>query len=339
MPSLRTEITEIVTGLAMLGLGDVDWALAARPPALVGVTPEHWDRLDKARAAGEHEADFRGAWANGVAFLGATDGLRGRPPLRVEWKGPDQPPGYELVPADLRVDHVWLISCKYLSKILMNPSPAHLFDRCLGERRGTSGDWYQEVAPAAYAELYREVRAAVGDPLLPPEPAGLDRSHRALLKAALPRRLPAPVEVAYHRFAHEVARGSAARWRHALGDLRGREEMLWRLLRLSGAPYFVLGTASGGRTLRLRIATPWDWRQRFALRAFEVWGEAAGQPKVVWQASIADRAAGLDRTVTGHVEVRWSHGRFSGNPEAKVYLDTPHHQVPGYLPLVAPTPA
>jgi hypothetical protein len=38
--------------------------------------------------------------------------------------------------------------------------------------------------------------------------------------------------------------------------------------------------------------------------------------------------------VDGHVEVRWSHGRFCGPPEAKVYLDTPHQAVPGYFALV-----
>ena len=32
----------------------------------------------------------------------------------------------------------------------------------------------------------------------------------------------------------------------------------------------------------------------------------------------------------GHVEIRWSHGKLSGSPEAKVYLDTPAMQVPGY---------
>jgi hypothetical protein len=31
--------------------------------------------------------------------------------------------------------------------------------------------------------------------------------------------------------------------------------------------------------------------------------------------------------------VRWSHGKFAQPPEAKVYLDTPHHQVPGYWRL------
>jgi hypothetical protein len=37
--------------------------------------------------------------------------------------------------------------------------------------------------------------------------------------------------------------------------------------------------------------------------------------------------------VRGRVEIRWSHGRFSGSPEAKVYLDTPHVEVPGYHAL------
>jgi hypothetical protein len=48
---------------------------------------------------------------------------------------------------------------------------------------------------------------------------------------------------------------------------------------------------------------------------------------------VRDRLRDTDRTVEGHVEIRWSHGRFAGPPEAKVYLDTPHHDVPGYLPL------
>ena len=33
------------------------------------------------------------------------------------------------------------------------------------------------------------------------------------------------------------------------------------------------------------------------------------------------------------MEVRWSHGRFAQPPEAKVYLDTPTDELPGYFPL------
>jgi hypothetical protein len=48
---------------------------------------------------------------------------------------------------------------------------------------------------------------------------------------------------------------------------------------------------------------------------------------------VRTRASGHDIEVAGHVEVRWSHGRFGGLPEAKGYLDTPHHLVPGYFAL------
>ena len=108
--------------------------------------------------------------------------------------------------------------------------------------------------------------------------------------------------------------------------------MLWRLLRIGSAPYFVLGASPSG-FLRLRIATPWDWRRHFELRAFEVEPRAGGQPMVAWQAVVRDRARRQRaRPSRGHVEVRWSHGRFAGRPEAKVYLDTPHAEVPGYFP-------
>nr|MDQ3758280.1 hypothetical protein [Actinomycetota bacterium] len=69
------------------------------------------------------------------------------------------------------------------------------------------------------------------------------------------------------------------------------------------------------------------------LRRFDVWGDDAGQPVVRWTAQVRDRSAGEEHEVAGHVEVRWSHGRFAGHPEAKVYLDTPHHRVPGYITI------
>jgi hypothetical protein len=108
--------------------------------------------------------------------------------------------------------------------------------------------------------------------------------------------------------------------------------MVWRLLRLNSAPYFVLGS-SASSTLRLRIATPWDWRQAFRLRSFDVWARPGLQPCVDWAAYVEHRSGTARSVVRGHVEVRWSHGRFCGVPEAKIYLDTPHAEVPGYFPL------
>lgn len=359
MADLRTELTEIVTGLGTLGFPDAHHAVAAAPRALVGV-----DRAVLTRV-GAHLDDpalaalARTAFANGAGFLAATEALRGRVPHRVEWKGPHKPPGFETVPADLRIDHVYLVSCKYGSDILHNVGPAHLVDRHLAQkRRPTTVDWFDEVAPDAYGDLYRRTVAWSGLDL-PPEVAQLDRAQRRSMRAALPRGTwPDALADEYRSFVDEVARSTVARWEAALTTAGQREELLWRLLRLQSAPYFVLGQSRTGEPLRYRVDTPWDFRRHYAFESFEVFAEPAGQAVVGWRAVVRVRpdAAEEDplagpaqqlvalpfepaddrRTVEGRVELRWSHGKFSGNPEAKVYLTTPPHEVPGYTPLSPP---
>lgn len=328
MPALRTEITEIVTGLAMCGMAEVGLALQHRPPQLLNVDDATWGRVTGAWERREYGQEFHAAWSNGFAFLKARSGLREKVPLRVEWKGPHKPPGYERVPADLRVDHVYLVSCKYLSSILHNASPSALFDHGLGPTEGRAGDWFAEVAPAEYQALYEAVR----NDALPRAATELSRDERRGLRETLAAGWPDGAEARYREMAGVVAEASATRWRHRLGRAGPREEMAWRLLRLQAAPYFVLGTTDAA-TLRVRVGTPWDWRQRFDLRALDVAAEAGGQPRVSWRLEVHDRETDEDRAAAGHVEVRWSHGRFGQPPEAKVYLDTPHRDVPGYFPL------
>jgi hypothetical protein len=137
----------------------------------------------------------------------------------------------------------------------------------------------------------------------------------------------------YVRLSDAVARASVRRWEAAM-DVGGGtgEAMLWRLLRMGSAPYFVLGS-SAARSLRLRIATSWDWRQQYQLISIEMEPQGGGQPRVGWEALVRDRSSNELTEVAGHIEVRWSHGRFGGLPEAKGYLDTPHHLVPGYFAL------
>lgn len=335
MPAIRTEITEIVTGLAMLGYRDLKQALEVRPGHILNVTGEHFDRLDEAWRSGDHQNEFVTAWDNGALFARSTDGLRGRPPWSIEWKGPHRPPGYEQIPADLRVDHVYLVSCKYGSSILHNASPSHLFDRGLADKRVERGsDWFADVAPEAYQALWAAYRHELDLDGLPASVGDLTPEHRRQVKQAS-RRGPWPGKSAgaYTDLVLAVAQGSAQRWLDALDTPARREEMVWRLLRLQAAPYFVLGAALDGTPLRYRVGTPWDFREGWNLRSFDVWADPAGQPLVRWRADVSPRSGDSRSAVEGHVEIRWSHGRFSGAPEAKVHLDTPAHEVAGYVPL------
>ena len=336
MPNLLTEITEIVTGLGMTGIENLPDSLSARPTVMKHVTNDHWDRLEMAFAERMHASAFANAWANGRAFFESPDGLRGRVPIVIEWKGSHQPPGFDFLPADLRIDHVYLVSCKYLSKILANSSPANLFVRRLADRTaGTdSVSWYEVCAPDEYQHFYSCVRRHVGQALLPRSPQELTPIHVERIRLACGRSWPRDLAPVWAEFSFAVATESAARWLKQIQTNARREEMLWRLLRLNASSYFVLGSSTTG-PLRLRIGTPWDWRQNFALEELHVSAVPAGQPRISWSARLIHKEDEGQRFVEGHIEIRWAHGRFS-SVEAKIYLDTPHAEVPGYFPLPHP---
>ncbi len=335
LPSERTEITEIVTGLAMLSYPTAEMAVLARPTTVTNVRDDQWERLAELLEVDAHRQTFAAAWANGLAFAKARDGLRGRAPMLVEWKGPHGSVGDQVAPIDLRIDHVYQVSCKYLSRILLNVAPASLFERgLLGPHSRSRLDWYQQTAPSEYQALYDVVRDALSSSLdLPRAVDQLSVGQRRALKERLRNGWTGAAQDAYAELAAAVSAVSATRWRTLLASRREQEAMLWRLLRIGSAPYFVLG-ANTHTSIRLRIATPWDWRQHYELRGFDVWADTAGQPLVRWKAHVNTRGTRTDQEIDGHIEIRWSHGRFAQPPEAKVYLDTAHAMVPGYAPLV-----
>ncbi|MBA2624152.1 MAG: hypothetical protein H0U89_00855 [Acidimicrobiia bacterium] len=332
MPSDRTFVTELATGLGMVGDGDIAAVLLRRPGVLANLTEEEWGRLRELWCSGAYGADFLAGYRNGVAFLEAPDGLHGRRPRIVEWTGRRRAPGDEAVPSDLRIDHVYLVSCKYLSRILHNPSPARLVEGLLTRAPvDDTSDWYQRVAPAEHQELYEACAAAGDELLLPQAVADLSRAQRRQLAHRLRGSWPAAAVEPYARLCRVVSERAAQAWAARLGG-GDPEAMVWRLLRIGSAPYFILGTSPQG-AMRLRIDTPWDWRQAYQLRHFEVAPQAGGQPRVSWAATYLVRRTSVERVVRGHIEIRWSHGRFGQPPEAKVYLDSRHEDVPGYHAL------
>lgn len=337
--NVRTLVTELGTALGLLDT-DPERVWYARPDQLVNVSDADWKSLRDAAVGGERD-HFVAAHANGRYFLLADDGLRGRPPALVEWRGPTRSPGDEVAPIDLRVDHVYQVSCKYLSRITLNASPAYLFERlATGGQGRRADDWFHVVDPDGFQALYRAALESLdGESRMtadfPDDVMALVPAQRDVLRRAWTRSPPPAFTASWQEFSDVVSERSAAIWRTNL-PAAGGESMLWRLLRIGSAPYFVLGLerkTSRFEPLRLRVMTPWDWRHRFRLVSFEIRAGRRAQPSVDWSAVVEERDDGQRRTVDGHVEVRWSHGRFGGRPEAKVYLDTPLSAVPGYVEL------
>ncbi len=335
MPSLTTEITEITTGLAMLGYQDLTRALEVRPRHITHVTEATFDRLDAAKASGLHDRDFDNAWSNGVAFARSPLALRGRPPWTLEWKGHHKPASksIETIPADLRVDHVYLISCKYGSRILHNSGPVPLFDHGLaapGPIQRTN--WFETVCPDAFRAVWRPAFTAAGlaDAT---SPSTATKAQRDIVEDHLEANPIDTASTEYVDFITSASERTAVRWRASTSTQRARQELLWRLLRMQSAPYYVLGTRHDRTPMRYRVGTPWDFAQTYQVESLTITAGRRGQPSVDWTFEIRDTATGLTCIVHGHVEVRWSHGKLNGSPEAKVYLDSEPEAVPGYDPL------
>ena len=333
----RTTVTELATALGMTGHAALEAAVEARPESLE-ISSRQWTGLGSIIRRGAWTAVAETAFENGAYFAAHADGLDGRTPERIEWSGGRRIPGDRPVPTDLVVDRVYMISCKYLSNVVLNTAPAFVFSDGLAVTSRSRGiDWFAAVAAGEHDALYARTVEVLGLTGMAESPAGLTPEQRRRLKAALRERaapgLPDELDPEYKLLINAVSAASAERWSEILDDRAEQERMLWRLLRIYSATYFILGIDEQRRTMRFRVVTPWEWRQSYEFIAFDVRAAGRGQPRVDWAATYRDLAAGQRGRVQGHVEIRWSHRPFGGLPEAKVYLDTPHALVPGYRQL------
>jgi hypothetical protein len=295
-----------------------------------GMSAEVWEGLRIAASEPRERDLLETAFGNGRFF---TEQVLGRAPRRIQWRGGRKQVFHHDLPVDLRVDEVYHVSCKYASRVLQNPSPQALFVDLLGRATPRARDWYGHVAPEELQAFYAACRGALRDFLdLPEEHVCLSRDERRQLSLCL-HPLPAQLAEPYAVLCRAVSDASAHQWSTAVAREAGADtRLLWRLLRISSVPYYVLGASKSHGIIRLKVASTDDWKQSYRLRAFTVSTlENPGQPRVEWAAEVQREAR--SSAVKGHVEVRWSHGKFCGACEAKVYLDTPMDSVPGYTDL------
>jgi hypothetical protein len=346
--SNRTRLSELGTAVGLVAPADGRWPDDLASLTVPGLSSEVWQPavLPVARGPAGAERDLLlRAVDNGRAFRRSV--LRGRAPASVEWTGGSRATWTSDVPRDITIDGVWFIQAKHDSTCVLNTSPASLVDTLLAEdgvTRRTS--WYQEVALLELQAYWRQARTALiaGREILAAEPEAQDlpADVRDLQPSQVKQLAPALAEVAdrpevveaYRALARAVSVETTLRWQQRLRAASDalRTQMLFRMLRIAGGPYWVLG-AKGSEPVRLAVADTLSWRRRHRLHGFEVVASRAGQPQVDWWAEIYDGGADELRRVEGRCELRWSHGKLRGNPECKVQVSTPLDAIPGYAPL------
>ncbi len=253
MPDDRTFVTELATATRdARRVPSVEEAVKIATSRAAAITNDHWDRLEDLTSSGASERpNAQAAFENGRAFLESPDALRGRRPILIEWTGGRRPPGDEVAPIDLRVDHVFLVSCKYLSANIANPSPARLFDGLLATTGDwVRGDWYLETAPEELRRLYWRARRHRGEPDLPDDPVLLQPAERRDSAACTSRPIAARRGAARRTLTlcRAVSDASAKRWNEAIDRFGNPEQVALAVACGSGARL----TTCSGRTARRR---------------------------------------------------------------------------------------
>jgi hypothetical protein len=339
MATDKTKLTELGTAVGLLYEPERPWPRSIEDLSLPGIADDVWKPVvlpATATASPNRELLLR-ALDNGRTFRQQV--LRGRSPETIQWSATGKNVWTSDIPRDLTVDRVYFIQAKYDSTCVLNTAPATLVDELLtDEPLGGRLSWFDEVAPSELQSYYATVRSNLDLAILPAHVRDLDGSHRAALKSAMRQRareVPIREHEAYRELCAAVSEETARRWRRRLraASVSQQTQMLFRMLRIAGGPYWLLGT-KGHRPVRLAVIDTRSWRDRYALRRFDVVARRAGQPQVDWRAEVVDRDATRNRyVIEGYCEIRWSHGKLQGHPECKVQVTTPLGAVPGYEPM------
>jgi hypothetical protein len=333
MATDKTKLTELGTAVGLVYEPSTGWDGALDHVDVPGIGADVWQPIVLPAAAPENPNRdlLLRALGNGRTFRQHV--LGGRRPTSIEWSGGSRAIWTSDIPRDLTIDDVWFVQAKYDSTCVLNTSPGSLVDELLVDHTLDSRmSWFEEVALDRLQAYYAQARAQLPLTDLPDDVRDLDRTGKSVLKQAMRASAPTPGEdAAYAELCRAVSIETTLRWRHRLeaASLPQRTQMLFRMLRIAGGPYWLLGT-KGHRPVQLRVIDTRHWRERFELKRFAVVDGHAGQPQVDWRADIVDRATGDHHAVDGYCEIRWSHGKLQGNPECKVQVTTPLDQVPGY---------
>jgi len=233
------------------------------------------------------------------------------------------------------------ISLKAESDIVNNFSPSHLF---ISIPQGSSSpdrseNWYLKTDPDGFQELYDSTKEIQLDRFPASFPSSVkeferiasrnDRKELAKGIDKLEGKARDAFEKARIKMCHRVASGSAQKFNEYLQVSLNSpsknsiiDKIIKDLFRLDSVEYIVAGVSSG-KEFAVRVPSIDDFKQDWEIRSIKAAADLSRKQSVVNILVIyrnkADKTA--EYTNKFHVEIRWSHGKFCGSPEAKLYKD------------------
>lgn len=348
MPSLRTEASELAVAFGILGLSPQQ--------------PLDDDAL---------QARFQGSLSSSkyAAFLGEYAAkpdvhprmhkvgkqLRANEPLfsqvdSLQWAGPDRQASTATASADLVVANT-PVSVKAGSNVVANPSPHNLILNLPSGQAFAQNEanWYIVQDLPGFQALYEYVQSS--DSSLSHLPGSVEAFEKMATSAdrdsvqevigsySMPQKQRF-IDL-YLAMCHTVSAKSATVFDEQIDASFASksksaviENLMRWFFRLDSVSYVLCGIDAGDE-FGVRIPSITRWKSQWSLDAI------AANPDLARRQSVVDFSLEFTKSNNGtthvtkfHTELRWSHGRFCGSPEAKLYKEFQWSQTAFFEPLL-----
>jgi hypothetical protein len=334
MATIRTKTTELSVAFGLLGREPS----SVRPDEIEFLFDETLDARTFEQVKREYYSKSKQRDLYSTLF---ELGLRARQkyePFRnvrqVQWTGPSQQSQIVSSSKDLVALGI-PISIKTDSDVVYNLSPANLFEAIpQGGLLGSgSENWFLKHAEEELNEAY--MIASRGLPDFPDNVLDFERkatrSDRSAIQEAIKQLSKDDSKKflrAYISMCHHVSEISAEMFNKAFGasiSSRSRtafeDSIVGRFFRIDSTPYILMGT-DGPEPMVQLVPDITKWRSETGFVNLEAFPALDRKQCVVeFSFECRDLDSGKIEQYPFHAEIRWSHGRFCGNPEAKLYKD------------------
>ncbi len=318
------------------------------------VSVEDIENVDGAMTAiYQKELSSRQSKANGVSSINALlisgKAIRkylldnGVTPKRVVWTGKQNIGATVAVAKDIEVAN-YRISVKENANVFINGSPITVFEDMpsglVGIKR-KGDDWFLKVARDELQEYFLQCKAHSCDmenfESIDDFYRKTDKEQRKAVGAQvafLHKQKNEKVLLAYSALCKKVSAASADIFNSKLADFRKANPSVVALqpvfhyfFRINGVKYILAGTENN-KPFAVVLESSSDWTKKYQFLGISAASKPAGQPEVLLSFRFKTIAMKEEFTVDLKIEIRWSHGKFCGNPEAKVYKTWSYSALP-----------
>jgi hypothetical protein len=330
MPTPKTECTELSVGFGILNANPLDVTSEQIPILFCGSLPN--DKFAR------YLQEYRSQTRLYDRFINVGRLLRTQYPSfanisQLVWTGPQQQAATTTASKDLFVANVQ-VSVKNQSNVVNNLSPYNLFVTIPNGSIPASHaeNWYEMADPEGIQYLYQFVQETSGFDI-PQNFSDFDSLANAQDRDAIQDFIASltgenrqEFKLRYERMCKNVSEVSANRFNQLFSASKNSilrssvfENIIKQFFRINGVPYLLVGL-DNNQPFGLQIPDITQWKKDWKIHSLTASPDLTKKQSVAnFRMVIENRHTNIRYNYDFHAEIRWSHGKFCGNPESKLY--------------------